>query len=324
MNGKSPKNTRPAILFGEKNVKEVGYIDNYIFACEIEGEDHIIYSKPRKPKYHLVIIIVDGYISMVINGEKFLFKKNTYINLPTWADIYEIEYGEGFHAMVTATDRSIVEDIFRNRNPFPPDFKLRIDHGLGGQIMEKSDLDVLCKDIRNLMDSLSNQKHYFAEEINYAYFYILLTDMADMVWRKYGRYEPEHHSEMRRADGILKEFAELLVRNIQTETEIGFYAEKLCISKQYLSLIVKEKMRVTVGTVISSMRMEIAARLLRDPDLTIQQIAERLSFADQSSFGKFFKKHTGLSPLKYRQNLRKTLLTLRPKEIINSRLMDIS
>ncbi|MBO7192451.1 MAG: helix-turn-helix transcriptional regulator [Bacteroidales bacterium] len=324
MNGKSPKNTRPAILFGEKNVKEVGYIDNYIFACEIEGEDHIIYSKPRKPKYHLVIIIVDGYISMVINGEKFLFKKNTYINLPTWADIYEIEYGEGFHAMVTATDRSIVEDIFRNRNPFPPDFKLRIDHGLGGQIMEKSDLDVLCKDIRNLMDSLSNQKHYFAEEINYAYFYILLTDMADMVWRKYGRYEPEHHSEMRRADGILKEFAELLVRNIQTEPEIGFYAEKLCISKQYLSLIVKEKMRVTVGTVISSMRMEIAARLLRDPDLTIQQIAERLSFADQSSFGKFFKKHTGLSPLKYRQNLRKTLLTLRPKEIINSRLMGIS
>ncbi len=324
MNGKSPKNTRPAILFGEKNVKEVGYIDNYIFACEIEGEDHIIYSKPRKPKYHLVIIIVDGYISMVINGEKFLFKKNTYINLPTWADIYEIEYGEGFHAMVTATDRSIVEDIFRNRNPFPPDFKLRIDHGLGGQIMDKSDLDVLCKDIRNLMNSLSNQKHYFAEEINYAYFYILLTDMADMVWRKYGRYEPEHHSEMRRADGILKEFAELLVRNIQTETEIGFYAEKLCISKQYLSLIVKEKMHVTVGTVISSMRMEIAARLLRDPDLTIQQIAERLSFADQSSFGKFFKKHTGLSPLKYRQNLRKTLLTLRPKEIINSRLMGIS
>ncbi len=317
MKEKRQKTPRPAILFGEKSVKKVGYIDNYIFACEIEGEDHIVYPKPRKPKYHLVIIVIKGSISMVINGEKFIFGERTYVNLPTWADIYEIEYAKGFRAMVTATDRSVVEDIFRNRNPFPPDFKFRIDHGLGGQIMDKRDLDILCRDIRNMIDSLSNKSHYFAEEVNYAYFYILLTDMADMVWRRYGRYEPLHHSEMRRADGILKEFSELLVQNIRTETSVGFYAEKLCISKQYLSLIVKEKLRVTIGTVLASMRVEIAASMLRDPDLSIQQVAEKLSFSDQSSFGKFFRKHTGLSPLKYRQNLKKTLLTLRPKEVLD-------
>ena len=48
--------------------------------------------------------------------------------------------------------------------------------------------------------------------------------------------------------------------------------------------------------------------------LTLQQIASRMSFADQSSFGKFFKKHTGVSPMRYRMTLRKTLLTLRPGE----------
>ena len=323
MSDKRQKSSRPAILFSEKNVHKKGYIDDYIFAAEIMGEDHIVYSKPRKPKYHLVIIVIEGYLNMVINGEKFRFGKRTYVNLPTWSDIYEIEYGGGFHALTTATDRSVVEDIFRNRNPFPPDFKFRIDHGLGGHIMAKSDLETLCKDIRNMIDSLSNKNHYFAEEINYAYFYILLTDMADMVWRKYGRYEPMHHTEMRRADGILKEFSELLVQNVKTETNVGFYAEKLCISKQYLSLIVKEKLHVTVGTVMASMRIEMAARMLRDPELTIQQVAEAMSFSDQSSFGKFFKKHTGLSPLKYRQNLKKTLLTLRPKEVLNPSVRDL-
>ena len=118
-------------------------------------------------------------------------------------------------------------------------------------------------------------------------------------------------SEMRRADSILKELSELLVQNIQTETSVGFYADKLCISKQYLSLIVKEKLGVTIGTVLASMRVELAARMLRKPELSIQQVAEAMSFPDQSTFGKFFKKHSGLSPLKYRQNLRKTLLTLR-------------
>ena len=317
MSDKRQKSSRPAILFSEKNVHKKGYIDDYIFAAEIMGEDHIVYSKPRKPKYHLVIIVIEGYLNMVINGEKFRFGKRTYVNLPTWSDIYEIEYGGGFHALTTATDRSVVEDIFRNRNPFPPDFKFRIDHGLGGHIMAKSDLETLCKDIRNMIDSLSNKNHYFAEEVNYAYFYILLTDMADMLWRKYGRYEPMRHSEMKRSDSILKEFSELLVQHVKTETSVGFYAEKLCISKQYLSLIVKEKLHVTIGTVMASVRIEMAARMLRDPELTIQEVAEAMSFSDQSSFGKFFKKHTGLSPLKYRQNLRKTLLTLRPKEVLS-------
>jgi AraC-like DNA-binding protein len=59
------------------------------------------------------------------------------------------------------------------------------------------------------------------------------------------------------------------------------------------------------------MRVEEASRLLRDPELTLQQIAEELSFSDQSSFGKFFKKHSGMTPMKYRQSLRKTLLTMR-------------
>ena len=66
MSEKRQKANLPAVLFGQKNVKKVGYIDDYIFACEIEGEDHIIYSKPRKPKYHLVIIVIEGYLNMVI------------------------------------------------------------------------------------------------------------------------------------------------------------------------------------------------------------------------------------------------------------------
>ena len=320
---KRAKGIKPAILFGEKSVKKVGYIDNYIFACEIEGEDHISYSKPRRPKYHLVIIILKGQIDLIINGESFKFKERSYINLPTWAEISEIRYGKGFRAMVTATDRSVVEDIFRNRNPFPPDFKFRIDHSLGGYIMEQKDIDILTRDISNLIRSLSIKNHHFAEEVNYAYFYILLTDMADMMWKKYGRFEPTHHTEIKRSDTILKEFVSLLTQHVRTETNVGFYAEKLCISKQYLSLIVKEKTLVPIGSIIAAMRTEIAARMLRNPEFTIQQIAESMSFSDQSSFGKFFKRQTGVSPLKYRQNLKKTLLTLRPKEIMDEQIQNL-
>ena len=315
MGEKRTKTLKPAVLFGKDTVKKVGYIEDYIFACEIQGGDHIRYSRPRRPRYHLVIIVLKGEMEIIINGERMAFGKHSYINLPTWADIYEIRYGEDFHAMVTATDKSVVEDIFRNRNPFPPDFRFSMDHSLGGLINDPKDIKTLQKDITNMINALSDKNHRFAEEINYAYFYILLTDMANMMWNRYGEGNPSRHPDMKRSDSILKEFAELLGRHIMEETSLDFYAEKLCISKQYLSLIVKEKTRVTAGKIIAVMRTEAASRLLREPELTLQQIASRLSFADQSSFGKFFKKHTGVSPMRYRQTLRKTLLTLRPGEL---------
>ena len=166
MSDKRQKNVKPAVLFGEKCVKRIGYIDGFLFACEIAGQDHIRYVKPRRPKYHLVIIVLEGEIRMIINGEELRFGKNSYINLPTWVDVYEIEYGADFHAMATAADRTVVEDIFRNRNPFPVDFMFRMDHSLDGVIMSKEDLMTLCKDISNLIESLSRKNHYFVEEIN--------------------------------------------------------------------------------------------------------------------------------------------------------------
>ena len=311
----SQKSKKPAVLFGEKTVTRMGYIEGYIFACEIKGADHIIYTKARRPKYHLVIVVLDGTITLLINGERITFKKNSYINLPVWVDIYEIEYGVDFHAMVTATDKNVIEDIFQNRNPFPQDFGFTINHSLGGEIINPKDMKTLKKDISNMIDALNDKDHRFAEEINYAYFYILLTDMADMMWNIYGKGTPSHVSDMTRSDKVMKEFMALVSQNILTQTSVAFYAEQLCISKKYLSLIVKQKTHANISTIISVIRTETASRMLRDPEKTIQQIAELMSFSDQSSFGKFFKKHTGMSPLKYRQNLRKTLLTLRPAEI---------
>jgi len=44
-----------------------------------------------------------------------------------------------------------------------------------------------------------------------------------------------------------------------------------------------------------------AKSLLKQKELTIQQIAEMLNFSDTSSFGKFFKRNSGVSPKKFRQ-----------------------
>jgi YesN/AraC family two-component response regulator len=66
-------------------------------------------------------------------------------------------------------------------------------------------------------------------------------------------------------------------------------------------LILKEQTDNTAKHWIANNLIVRAKTMLRTPGASIPQIAEKLHFADQSSFGKFFKKHVGMSPKKYMQ-----------------------
>lgn len=43
--------------------------------------------------------------------------------------------------------------------------------------------------------------------------------------------------------------------------------------------------------------------LLRDANLEIKDIARQAGFATQSSLSRFFRQHTGMSPLEYRRTV---------------------
>ena len=308
----------PERLFTEEQVRKYGQIDKMFFACEIQGNADTTYEKQLKTNSHILAVILKGKLEMIINGNGFSFSENQFINIPSWAEITGVRYSSDFHAKLVAAEENLVKDIFQNRNPLPPDFRTMVGLSIAGEGLTPEEVERSNKDFDDIITALSEHNHTFAEEISYAYFYILITDLADMICRRYGKDIAVHMADLRRSEGIMKSFVELLSENILKETEVGFYAEKLCISKQYLASIVKEKTRVTVSYVISSVRMEVATKLLRDPELTLEQIAEKMSFSDRSSFGKFFKKKSGTTPTEYRRNIKKTLLTMRPENVRHS------
>ena len=79
-----------------------------------------------------------------------------------------------------------------------------------------------------------------------------------------------------------------------------YYADKLCISTRYLSTIVRSVAHSSAKEFIDrSVLLEIKM-LLQSTDLSVQEIAYRLRFPDQSYLGRYFKKHAGESPTEYR------------------------
>ena len=105
-----------------------------------------------------------------------------------------------------------------------------------------------------------------------------------------------------RKEELFEQFLQLLFEHCKEQHVVTFYAEKLFITPQYLSLILKELTGKSANKWIDDALIVEAKILLKAPQATVQQVADMLHFSDQSTFGKFFKKHMGISPMEYRKS----------------------
>jgi len=98
------------------------------------------------------------------------------------------------------------------------------------------------------------------------------------------------------------DFVKLVRAHYTMERSVAFYASKLCISPKYLSLIVKEATGRSAARWIDEFVLMEAKNMLRYSGKNIQQVAYALNFTNQSSFGKYFKHLTGMSPTEYQKS----------------------
>lgn len=87
-------------------------------------------------------------------------------------------------------------------------------------------------------------------------------------------------------------------------TRTDFSIASLCtgvgISHPHLLRLFKEKYNITLIKYLNQKRIEYACDLLSTTDLSVKSIAFSSGFADELHFMKTFKKHMGLSALKYK------------------------
>lgn len=89
--------------------------------------------------------------------------------------------------------------------------------------------------------------------------------------------------------------------NIAQPMSVQGISKNVGISKSALYRGFHAHFGCTVSRYISRVRIEKAIVLLSDNNLSIEEIALRVGFADGSYFSKTFKKEKGISPLKYRK-----------------------
>ena len=100
-------------------------------------------------------------------------------------------------------------------------------------------------------------------------------------------------------------FMVLVAENFKTQRDIGFYADKLCVTSKYLSTMLKQETGMTALDWIEKHVVLYAKSCLSSTSMTVQEISDDLDFPSQSVFGKYFKRVEGMSPKAYRQSILK-------------------
>ena len=104
-------------------------------------------------------------------------------------------------------------------------------------------------------------------------------------------------------ESIAMKFAMLVFENRETHREVAYYADQLCISPLYLTKIIQEVNGRSARDMIADYTIIGIKTLLRNADITIKDVVRHSGFSSQSSFSRFFRKHTGMSPSEYRRKI---------------------
>ena len=94
---------------------------------------------------------------------------------------------------------------------------------------------------------------------------------------------------------------QLIDSHYAEERGVRYYADRLCLSPKYLTMLVKSVSGNTVQQLVFKAITKKAVSLITTTDKSIKEIADILNFPNASAFGTFFKKQVGMSPINYRQ-----------------------
>jgi len=145
----------------------------------------------------------------------------------------------------------------------------------------------------------ADKDHNFRYQIARNHLQSFLLDVYDKVHRFFTRDDMEGHN---RQDELFKKFIALIHENCLTEREVSFYADRLCISTKYLTGICRSITNGASAKQIIDQHVILEIKvLLQSTELSMQEIADRLGFPDQSYLGRYFKRYEGMSPGDYRK-----------------------
>lgn len=241
----------------------------------------------------IVCMCIDGNADIEINSIRHrVIKNEILIFFPNQILLFN-NRSEDFTYTYFSISRRLLNDIlFR----FPPEFIGYLRENFHHTLSQEA-FDSIYNDYFRIIEKKFNDTHNICRRE------IIINLIRNFFLETYDKkisFIQAEKRQIKRRHELVESFINLLMENYTQSREVAFYAEKLCITPKYLSMVLKEQNGKTAKQWIDIHVITEIKLQLKSTNLSIQEIAYKINFPNQSFLCKYFKAHTGFSPTHYR------------------------
>lgn len=245
---------------------------------------------PRQflPPTYALEFVVNGYIRGKINNRFVELKPNYGVMWLTDHVLEDVEVSPDCEIYVMGFTSQFAEDL----NIKIPQSHLSYIFMHPVWQMEDEKMQIVLR-YMDFMQILIEQNNYSAVlNMVRSLMYFLAEDLAVNL---------QHTHSQTRVEQICGQYLSLVETHCYEHHTVEWYASQMCLSPKYISNVVKQTLGSSPNKCIDRALIRKSKSLLSSTSLSVQQIANRLGFQNQSHFGTFFKRKTGCSPAAFRK-----------------------
>lgn len=286
--------------FDEGKVDQAAFNDD-MSVLKLHGKG-IFKSGMIKNLHHTFLLVTNGKVNFIARGENIVVHSPAYIEFIAFYRQICLNTDSEFEGYLLVTEQSLFQRIAEDtRSVFA---RCMYKYGQKPILsLDDCELGRLLPFINILLNTINQKEHYFLHGVMKNTFIALHFEIWNIIFRKLKN--DTGNEPVNRWNDVLSHFLYLMHTNCCRQHEVGWYADKLCVSPNTLSVKLKRVYGKSASQLINECIMEEAKIYLRNPSNSVQRVAEMLSFSDQAAFYKFFKRLSGVSPSEFQKNIKK-------------------
>ncbi len=256
-----------------------------------------VFRFPCRIDAFIIGVGTEGETSVSFNLHEFRLKKDSMF-IFTPKNILQVNSQQYFKADVIAISPDFMRRINIDIKNMMPLFLKFVENPTLALTPEES------RSMRGMIAQIERETRgpetHFSFDIVSGLIAATIYKVGDIMYHYLAEHPEGQNNSHNRAEEYFKQFTHLLGEHFREERSVGFYARQLCITPKYLTTLIKRISGQSVSEWIDYYVILEAKTLLKYSTMSIQEIAYYLNFPNQSFFGSYFKRNTGMSPSQYK------------------------
>ncbi|WP_289617866.1 helix-turn-helix domain-containing protein [Alistipes finegoldii] len=256
-----------------------------------------VFRFPCRIDAFIIGVGTEGETSVSFNLHEFKLKKDS-IFIFTPKNVLQVNSQQYFKADVIAISPDFMRRINIDIKNMMPLFLKFVENPALTLTPEES------RSMRGMIAQIERETRgpetHFSFDIVSGLIAATIYKVGDIMYHYLAEHPEGQNNSHNRAEEYFKQFTHLLGEHFREERSVGFYARQLCITPKYLTTLIKRISGQSVSEWIDNYVILEVKTLLKYSTMSIQEIAYYLNFPNQSFFGSYFKRNTGMSPSQYK------------------------